>query len=266
MNFLRKVKRQAIMEWSKLLQYRADIMLWMITDAATPLISLAVWYTIAQHASSGPSPKETFTYYILVMLTVSITNAWGGFFLAMEILNGDVVKDLMKPFPLFWNYILNNITEKVIKLLIPLPLFLIAITLFQSAFTESIYDIRLWLICLVSLFLAVSLGFTLDILFGILAFWLEDAQQLRNFKDTLGAITSGILIPIAVMPEKVQTVINVLPFRSIITTPIEIILGNLTTLGIIQGISIQIAWLLATTIVVYVLWKKGLKRYAPPGQ
>jgi len=266
MSILRKLLRLTSMHWSEALQYRADMLLWMLTETATPLISLAVWYTVAKNASSGPSPKETFTYYILVMLVVAITSAWGGFFLSMQILNGNIVQKLIKPISPFWGFIINNLTEKGVKLILPIPLFLTALWTFPQSFTDSMYQPSLWLFFLLSLMLAATLAFMIDIIFGLLAFWMEDAVQLRWYKDTLQMITSGILIPIAVMPAGIQSVVNKLPFRSIISTPVEIMLGRLNNEALQSALTTQLVWVVICGVIVTVMWKRGLKIYAPPGQ
>jgi ABC-2 type transport system permease protein len=266
MKLVKKISRYAAMEWSRLLQYRTDILLWMVAEAATPIVALAIWYTIAQKSTQGPSPKETLTYYILVIFLIIITNAWGGYFLSMDILKGNIVSDLMKPFSPFWRHILNNIVEKSIKLAIPIPLLALALWLFPHIFAESIYNPKLWPFFILSVIVGATLGFTLDIVFGIIAFWVEDSQEIRHYKDSLHMITSGILIPIAVMPLKAQTIVNALPFRNTITTPVEILLGRLSGSELVSALALQIAWLLVTIGLVAFLWKKGIKIYAPPGQ
>lgn len=254
------------MEWSRLLQYRADILLWMTAEAAAPLISLAIWYAVAQQSTHGPNPKETLSYYILVIFLIIITNAWGGFFLSQDILKGSIVTDLMKPFSPFWRHIFNNLVEKAMKLMIPVPLFFLALWLFPYAFTPSLYEIRLWPLFILSVILSASLSFTVDIIFGIIAFWVEDAQEIRHYKDSIHTITSGILIPIAVMPPQARAIINLLPFRSIITTPAEILLGRLGNTEILAALGLQVIWLTITIGLMAFLWKKGTKIYAPPGQ
>lgn len=266
MKFLKKIWRLMAVNWSVTIQYRGDLLLWMMTEAVTPLISLAIWYTVAATSTRGLSPQETFTYYILVMFVVTITGAWSGFFTAREILEGEIVKRLIKPVSVFWSFSLQNMGEKIMKLFIPIPLFTFALYLWPNVFSPSIFVGRSWLWFVPSIILAAALAFTLDMAFGVLAFWLEDALQIRNYKDTLEMITSGVLIPLAFMPPAMQQVVNALPFRHIITTPIEILLGRLSTSAILPAIGIQAGWLLASSLILYLLWNHGLKRYAPPGQ
>lgn len=263
---LKKIRGMFIVNWSMALQYRADLFLWLLTEAATPLISMAVWYAVATSSSQGPTPQQTINYYILVILVAVATSSWIGFFISREILDGSIAPRLIRPLSPFWGFIANNIAEKTLRLLIPLPIFLISLFLFPNFFVPSLYEMQPWLLFLVSLSLAAILAFCLDMVFGLMAFWLEDAVNLRWYKDTLQMITSGILIPIAVMPAKIQAGMSVLPFKSIITTPIDILMGNIHGSSLLQALTIQVAWAAATCLLTAILWRQGLKRYAPPGQ
>lgn len=263
---LKKIRGMFIVNWSMALQYRADLFLWLLTEAATPLISMAVWYTVAKHSLHGPTPQQTLNYYILTIIVIIATSSWIGFFVSREILDGSIAQRIIKPLSPFWGFIANNIAEKTLRLLIPLPIFVISLFLFPNFFVPSLYQLQPWLLFFISLGLAATLAFCLDMIFGLMAFWLEDAINLRWYKDTLQMITSGILIPVAVMPPSVQTIVNILPFRSIITTPIDILMGNVHGSSLAQSLAIQSMWAIITCTLTVVLWKRGLKRYAPPGQ
>ena len=263
---LRKIARLSIVNWSMTLQYRADMMLWLFADAATPLVSMALWYAVAKNSSQGPSPQETINYYILTILVIIATNSWAGFFISQEIFNGTIVQRLIKPISAFWGLILNSLSEKTFRFLLPIPLFLASLWLFPTFFVPTLYQLEPWLIFLASLGMAATLSFFIDMIFGLLAFWIEDAFNMRWFKDTLQMITSGILIPVAVMPERIQELVNILPFRHIITTPIEVLLGRISDATLLHTLGIQLAWTVGTGIVMTMMWKQGLKRYAPPGQ
>jgi len=266
MKFLKKIFRLAAISWGDTMQYRADISMWILAEAATPLVSMVLWYTVAKNSDQGFSPQETLNYYILTILVMTATDSWAGFYLAQEILNGTIVQRLIKPIAVFWDLIINNAVGKVFRFLIPLPLFIVSLWLFPTFFVSTLYQWRPWFLFMVSLFLALCLAFFIDVIFGLFAFWLEDAVNIRWFKDTLKMITSGILIPIAIMPTSVQHIVNLLPFRHIITTPTEIILGRISGTSLLYALGIQLAWVVSTGIIVVVMWKRGLKRYAPPGQ
>lgn len=263
---LSKITRLFALEWSRLLQYRADLFMWMAAESAIPLVSLAIWYTIAQTKDAPLSALDTFTYYIIIMFVIIITNAWNGFFLARSILNGDIAQYLTRPISPFWPHIANDVLEKGMKLLIPLPVLLVIIYRFPRFFSPAIFEPRHLGLFLISLLLAALLAFVLDMHFGVLAFWLEDATQLRRYKDILQQATSGILIPLAFIPATIKPIFAALPFRYIISAPAEILLGQAEGTAAFHILLTQAMWTGTLLITLTLLWRRGLKIYAVPGQ
>lgn len=263
---LRAISRLFAMEWSRIIQYRADAFLWTLAEASVPLISLAIWYTVAQTSSQGPTPTEVFTYYILVMFIKIITEAWVGAFLAGEILNGEIVQDLVRPIAVVWKHLANNLLEKLFKLLLPLPALLLVLMGFPQAFSAAIYNPIHISLFAVSLTLAVALAFVTDMTIGILAFWLEDAFQIRRYKVMLESVASGVLIPFSFMPPLASTLFGFLPFRYIVAAPAEIILGQAEGQNALMLLGLQALWIAGLIAVMRILWLQGLKRYAVPGQ
>ncbi|MEX1997564.1 MAG: ABC-2 family transporter protein [Candidatus Andersenbacteria bacterium] len=262
---MHKVARLFALEWSTMLQYRFDLILWVLTEAATPLISLVIWYTVSQSGSFALSSQDTLTYYILIIFVIVATSAWNGFFFSRQILNGEITFYLTRPLSIFWRHIANNIVEKVIKFIIPVPLVVITAVVFPAVFSPAIYDPWRLLLFTISLILGTAVAFVLDMNLGILAFWLEDANQLRRYKDLLHEVSSGILIPFAALPAVAFTIFSFLPFRYVISVPIEILMNQqLDSLGKLFGL--QIAWLVGLTALLALLWRRGLKRYAVPTQ
>ncbi len=254
------------MEWSRIIQYRTDAFLWMFAEAAMPLISLAIWYTVATSSTRGPTPTEVLTYYILVMFVKIMTDSWNGAFLARDILSGEVVKLLVKPMAVVWHGIVNNILEKIFKLLLPIAVFSLALVTFSDAFAPAIYQPVNVLLGLLSLGLAIPLGFMIDEVIGYMAFWLENVFQIRRYKMMLESVASGLLIPFAFMPPLAVSLLGYLPFRYVISAPAEILAGNTVAASPITVIGIQASWVAAMILLARFLWMKGLRRYAVPGQ
>lgn len=263
---MHKIGRLFALEWSRLLQYRADLLMWMASEAAIPLVSLAIWYTVAQSNTGPLTTVDTFTYYIVIMFVIIVTNAWNGYFMARSILNGDIIQYLVRPVSPFWSHIANNLIEKAMKLVIPLPVTLLIFSLFSSAFSPAIYEPRHITLFIISLILAAALSFVLDLHFGVIAFWLEDATQLRRYKDILQQATSGILIPLAFIPATIKPIFAALPFRYMLSAPVEILLGQAEGQAAFTILLTQAIWTGVLIITLTILWRRGLKIYAVPGQ
>lgn len=264
-SFAQKIFRLTSMEWSKLLQYRADITLWTLAVTISPLVSMALWYAVAMSSGDAKNAHITLVYYIFVSFLGTATLAWSGYYIAQEILTGEIAKHLLKPFSLFWGHIVTNVVEKLLRLMIPLPVLIIARVLFYPFFTGAIISASLLPIALLSIFLAMCIAFLLDISLGLIAFWLEDAMQIRRFQDLLYQVASGVLIPYSFLPPTVHDVFSFLPYRYIISAPAELLTGQLGEQEAFKIILIQLTWILLLFIVVSVEWRQGLKKYAPPG-
>lgn len=242
-------------------QYRLDIILWMISELSTPLVSMAVWYAVTKESNSA---HMIITYYVAVMFISILTNSWNGFFFAFDILQGEISKDLTKPLGAFWKHIANNVVEKSLKFLIPLPL-IIGLMIFFPRLFPPLHSLSQAALFIVSLILAAIISFTLDMSFGALAFWLEDAAQLRQYKELLQEIASGILIPFSLLPPLAFTLLSFLPFRYMVSVPAEIIIGQANYSQALTLIGYQIIWTIGLSLGLYFLWIRGLKRYAAPG-
>lgn len=254
------------MEWNRAIQHRADAMLWMMAESIIPLISLAIWITVSQNSTSTPAPRDVLTYYLIVIIIKLATDAWNGVFLAITILNGEIVTKLIRPFTIIWYDIANNLVEKLLKSAIPIPLIVLFIILRPNLLTPTIFQTKNILLFLISLLLAMVLAFTLDMIIGMLAFWLEDVFQIRRYKYLFESFASGLLIPFAFMPSFLTNTLGLLPFRFIISAPAEILTQQTIGLNTKTIITFQISWVFVVIILAVTLWHKGLKHYAPPGQ
>jgi ABC-2 type transport system permease protein len=263
---LKKIGRIFIMEWNRIIQYRTDAFLWLIAEAAVPLVSLAIWYTVALQSQRGPTPRDVFTYYIFLMFIKILVEAWNGVFMAQEILNGEIVQSLIRPVAVFWKYLANVLLEKIFKLLLPIPLLLVIIATYPQWFSPAIFRPRHITLFLVSLLVAMAVAFLAEMVIGTLAFWLEDVFQIRRYKTLLEEVASGVLIPFAFMPPVIFTIFSFLPFRYMFSAPAEIILGQVEGRSALLLIGTQILWLAVLFTASRLLWSKGLQRYAVPGQ
>lgn len=83
--------------------------------------------------------------------------------------------------------------------------------------------------------------------------------------SVLDEFFAGMLIPIPLMPEWLQKIAYILPFRLASDLPFRIYSGNISVADGIKGISVQLMWLLALVLVGRVLLNKALKRVVVQG-
>ncbi|MDZ4225844.1 MAG: ABC-2 family transporter protein, partial [Candidatus Andersenbacteria bacterium] len=261
-----KLWRVLALDFSRTLQYRTDALLWMLAEAAIPLVAMFIWLAVSAGSNKGPTGQEILSYYVVVIFVKLLTDAWNGAFMAQDILQGEIVQDLVRPIPVVFKYIANNLTEKVIKLILPIAAIIFIALLKPDFFSNALLLPHRWLLFVISLALAMTLQFLIDMVIGTLAFWLEDVNQLRQYKEMLSSAASGLLIPLAFLPSVFVTGLNWLPFRYVISAPAEILTGNYVSLTAPSLITIQAAWVFALVLIIRWQWRAGLRRYAIPGQ
>jgi len=63
----------------------------------------------------------------------------------------------------------------------------------------------------------------------------------------------------------VRTVAEVLPFRAMVSFPVELALGRLDAAATVQGFLLQIVWLVATFVLFRVVWSRGVRVFSAVG-
>ncbi len=263
---MHKILRMFAMTMSQLMAYRADVVIWTLVEAMEPLISFAVWFAVARTGGIAMTPQETIMYFMLIFFVNSATNSWVSFFLTQEILSGQLVKYLTKPISVFWEHIADNLTTKILRLGVPAVLIMITVGIKPDLFSFQMLSPLQIVLFLGSLLLAIVLAFSFDALFAMLAFWIEDAFQVIQFQMIFRQLASGVFIPFAVMPPLLFDSLRWLPWRYMVSAPVEILLGQIEASRIPELFIVQLVWIVFSVGLLSVLWRVGLRHYAIPGQ
>jgi ABC-2 type transport system permease protein len=107
--------------------------------------------------------------------------------------------------------------------------------------------------------------FTLEWTLAMSALWTNRINAINQTYEVVLVFLSGFFAPLAVMPQWVQMIANVLPFRWLLAFPIELTLGRLTPQETLFGFAMQLFWLLVTLATLNVVWRAGVKQYSAVG-
>lgn len=94
----------------------------------------------------------------------------------------------------------------------------------------------------VALAVVVSLGFRF--LYNASAFWLVDIRGVMMVALTVSLFFSGMVLPLAFFPSWLRAIAHVLPFASIMQTPIDVWLGKHHGAGLAGVLALQLFWAL----------------------
>ncbi len=247
------------------LEYRGVFLVYMINTVAGPIISLLVWLTVSEQGVRLPYDRSQFvTYYVLLSVVSMLTSTWLAEYLAEDIRLGGLSPSLLRPVPFVAHYIGNNIGEKVVKLPLLLPLVGL-VALFFRADLRLPADPGAWLLFFLCLPMAAAVAFLLDFVIGSLAFWVQDVRGLIRVNALVGAFLAGQFVPLALFPPSLAGFLEAQPFRYVLSFPLEVLTGGLSSGALARGFAWQAAYCLGGYLAYRLVWRYGLRAYAATG-
>lgn len=245
----------------ELMEYRGDAIIWALSGVVSPVISLAIWLSIsASNQNLIFSKQELIVYFLLVYLVQVLTSAWGAHFVIQDIRSGKFSKYLLKPFSILHDYGSNNISEKTFKLVITLISIIILwyLLLFNQPLNIEINFLKV-ILFIVSIIFAGTIAFITDIIIGLLAFWVYNAYFIRDFYFIFRMFLTGSIIPIYFLPFWLFNLSIFLPFRYMVSFPVEVLMSKVTGFELLIGFVIQIVWLLVIYLLYRFVYEYGIK-------
>jgi ABC-2 type transport system permease protein len=246
-----------------MVEYRASVLIWMFTNVM-PLVMLAVWFSLSEGGPiAGYSQNDFVSYYLLLTFTRLLTNAWVIWELDYEIRHGDLSIKLLHPLNPIHEYISYHIADKVFRVVVLIPFALLAWWLFPTIH-YAVTPLNLALL-LLAMLVAWLLRFMSQYLFGLLAFWISASLTLNEIWFAFSLMLGGIVAPLDLFPPQVTSIANLLPFRFMLSFPVEIMMGRLSPLDLALGLGAMTFWLLVAMILYRWLWRKGLVQFSAFG-
>lgn len=247
------------------LQYRASLVIWLLGLILRPVIYLVVWSTVA-HSSDGSvagfTPQGFAAYYIIFLVVDHLTFTWIMWEYDYRIRMGDLSAMLLRPIHPVHEDIADNITYKLLTLVILLPVVAALIWLFEPVFHFEMWAILAFIPALGLSFLG---RFLLGWALAMAAFWTTRISALNESFFVLELFFAGRIAPLAVMPLALQSAANLLPFKWLVAFPVELLQGLLTPREALIGLGMQLLWLGIILALLRLIWRAGIRRYAAFG-
>lgn len=243
-------------------EQRTNILVANLQSAFTLFVIYYFWKAVYANSSSikGYTFEEIVTYYFITRVTYNRISAFTVVSTAKLIKSGELTRFLLKPI----NFIKYSIIENTVLGDLWSLGNLISILILSSFLYGSLRPPAS--IAHMGLFLLVFLinGFlskSINILIGLVGFWTTEVAHLKLVTTQTINIVSGGLIPLAFFPEKVQKVLNFLPFKYLIQFPIDVYLGKLPMNIVFINLGILVLWCTILLSLTMAVFKKGLKGY-----
>ena len=255
---------EARMSMQRQAQYRGAAFISVLGFLIEPIVYLIVWRTVAEQAGSiGGYGVDEFTSYYIVWTLVRVFNlalapgAWDWW-----VRSGRISNDLLHPVSPYHRNLAGMAGAKVVWILVWVPVALFLVILFRPELSPTPFE-------LVTFFVVAWAGYVIrfNVLWalGLVSFWTTRAQALVEVVVAMELLLSGRLVPMAVMPEWVQTVSAWLPFQWTFLFPIEVLIGQRTTAEIWTGVATQAGWVALTGLGIVMVWRGAIRRFTAVG-
>ncbi len=236
------------------------MVLWLLSSFF-PLLLMAVWLTVVEQ--SGPPAGWTTTDFLAYYVAAAVMWHLSGQHVVWEwdadLRSGDLSARLLRPVHPFGQYATSDLGHRIVLLGLLAPVLVAAVVLVPGLG----YDLDAGQVLLVAA--AACLGYALSLLMAstiaLLGFWSTQTTNIWMLWWGLGSFTSGWVAPLELMPGWLRQVAVVLPFRSTLGFPVELVAGRLDGTGTLIGFGVGAAWTVGFAGLYVLGWRHGVRRY-----
>ena len=239
--------------------YRAELIVWMFAYSM-PLIMLALWTAVAREAPVGRFGEREFKAYFLATLVVRlVTGSWLVWELTMDIRQGALSGRLLRPIHPLLSYATENLGALPLKLVLTVPVVIASIAwVGPGVLTHDPVQVAILPLALVG---AWAITFCVMACIGSLAFFWESALSVFDLWLAVYIVLSGYVMPLELFPGWARDVLAWLPFRSMLSFPVEDALGLLDRAASLRALAIQWAWVAILLVLALRCWRAGVRRF-----
>jgi len=255
------------------LAYRADFAFATLVRFLPIVTQIFLWGAIYGAFEPGGATRtlnsyrygDMVAYYLLVMLGRAFSSMPGlttG--LAREIRDGSIKKFLTQPVDLLDYLFWHRVAHKLVYYLVAAGPFALVFWLCRSYF-PGWPDAPTVLAAAASLLLAFLIGFYLECLLGLAAFWYLEVSSLIFVYMLLNYFLSGHMLPLDWLPHPYSDAILWLPFKYLAYVPAAILLQRYSPDKLLQELAVGAVWAAALWAANRWALIRGLYRYSAYG-
>ncbi len=239
--------------------YRAEMVIWILS-ATLPLVMLALWDAASIAGPlAGFGQAEFARYFTVTMIVRQLTGAWVVWELNYAVRSGSLSPQLLRPVnPLMFN-LFETLAAIPWRMLVLIPM-LAGLVLWRPdiLFVPELWRFALFLPSVVAAF---GIAWLIQALFGMLAFWFDQAMGIFSVYFAVWSFFSGYIVPMALLPDWIAAVARWLPFYGSLGAPVDILLGRANGIDV----AAQFAWVVVLGTGLSVVWTRGIRRYGAVG-
>lgn len=245
--------------WGTQTTYRTALVASAVSASLTLLTLVSVWTTVYTDNDSSAGADYTvssMTTYLVaanllgLLMVNEVDVRLGG-----EVYRGDHIIGLVRPIGYLLSHAALGLGTVLARLtIVAVPLGLVAAVTLPLA-VPSVGDTVFALIAAV---LAGALAITVNLMLGLAGFVTANTWGVRYLYGSLQLALSGQVVAIDLLPERLASVIAALPFASMISTPVRILLGRYDGPGQLATLlGQQLLWIGVGATLVALAWRSA---------
>jgi ABC-2 type transport system permease protein len=243
-------------------QYRAALVIWLLGQVLDPVIYLIVWSTVSVASGGevgGYTTGEFAAYFLVLMVVNHLTFTWIMWEYEYRVREGSLSASLLRPVHPIHADVADNLSSKTLST----PFILAAAVLLGFVFHPTFHFVPWAVVAFVpAVALAFLLRFVVEWTLAQAAFWTTRVSSLNQLYFVALLFLSGQVAPLTLFPPALQTAAALLPFRWMISFPVELVLGNLTPEQTATGFAAQLTWIAIGLLLLRLVWRAGVRVYS----
>lgn len=183
--------------------------------------------------------------------------------IAQEIKEGKVAVEMIRPYNYLTMKTMQGLGEGIFRLLFfSLPGMVIVVVIFPL---ELSANLDTWLYFGLSIILSFIVNSQINLLTGIMTFFIFNISGLLHAKRVVIDLFSGLLLPISFYPLWAQGIMAFFPFQAISYIPSMIFTEGFSGNEIFHALIFQAIWALVLLVPIQVLWIIARKKLVVQG-
>lgn len=240
--------------------YRGRMVLWVLSGFF-PLLLMAVWLTVVDESGppAGWTTGDFLSYYAAAAVMWHLSGQHVVWEWDADLRSGDLSTRLLRPLHPFHQYAAGDLGHRLVLLVGLVPALAVA-ALLVPGLDYDLTPARTAL-GLVAVVLAYALSVLMASVVALVGFWSTQTTNLWMLWWGIGSFASGWVAPLELMPPWLRDVAVVLPFRTTLGFPVELVAGRLDGREVAAGFAVGVAWTVAFAALYVVGWRHGIRRF-----
>lgn len=262
---LRVLRRLTAIEIVASLMYRTQFVVFMLSSVASIIVGMFIWLRVEESGASLPVDREFIvTYYLVLAVVRTLVATWHSEFLAQVIRRGELNAWLVRPGSYLLNLLANNLSEKVVKIMVIFPMLAFIWFFYRDQFVLP-SEVQRWMLFVPALAGSFVLEYCLTTAIGSLGFWMDENAGIARSRHVIAMALSGDLVPLALYPAWADAFLNWQIFRFTMSFPLEVLLMELSSRQLAYGFAMQLVWVSVIAVLCKFMWQRGLRAYSAVG-